>query len=133
MDYNTSANLGACLAVVRDASRLLYYSHIPTAAISLLIGFFVFIKSKKALVGKILLAISISFSLWCALDLVIWLNYDKNSIVMFSWALIELCDVAFYILSLYFIYVFIDRGERFFPKENHVGMFSGASYPADVN
>jgi len=117
MDYNISTNLEACRVVVEEASRLLYYSHIPTAIISLLLGFFVFFKSQRALVGKILLAIAISFSLWSFLDLVIWLNYDKNRIVMISWALIELCDVLFYMLSLYFIYVFIDKKDISFTKK----------------
>lgn len=86
---------------------LLYYSHIPTAILSLLIGFFVYFKSRN-MVGKILFTISIVFSLWSFLSLVVWTNVDSQ-IIMFSWSFFGFLYSLIYILGLYFVYAFIDK------------------------
>jgi len=91
----------------KTTPALLYYSHIPTAIISLLIGFFVFYKN-RTLASKILFAISIVFSLWIFSSLIAWTNIDSR-IIMFSWALSGLLYSSIYILGLYFVYVFIDK------------------------
>jgi len=86
---------------------LLYYSHMPSIVISLLIGLFVYFKS-KLLTGKILLAISSVFSLWAILNLIVWVSPDSR-LLMFIWSFFGLLYALIYILSLYFVYVFIEK------------------------
>lgn len=114
MEYNLVTNLENCFVVINEILNnnfaIVYYSCIPTALISLIIGFFVFFKSKYTLASKILLAFSITFSLWTFFDFVIWRIGASNSrIIMFSWALLEVLDIMFFLLSLYFVYVFVDK------------------------
>jgi signal transduction histidine kinase len=111
MDFNLITNIESCRTMIQEAApvSLLYYSHIPTAAISLLIGIFVLIKNKYSLISKILLGISFTFSLWCVLDLVVWLLAYNSSLLMLSWSLLGISNVLFFILSLYFVNVFIDK------------------------
>jgi signal transduction histidine kinase len=108
MDFNLVNSLNSCYAAVQSNPALLYYSHIPAALVSLFIGFFVYIKNRKLLISKILIAISIAFSLWSFLDLIIWTNFDGRKI-MFSWAILGIFSDLFFILSLYFLYVFTEK------------------------
>lgn len=117
MDYNLPENLDACYVFVSEAKKLLYYSHIPTAILTLLIGVFVMLRSKFALVGKLLFAISFSFFLWVAIDLLVWLNYDKNTLVIFSWSFFGVLYVLIYAFSFYFFNVFIDKKDISFTKK----------------
>lgn len=123
MDYNTAYNLEACRVVVDQVTRILYYSHIPTAIVALVVGCFVFFKSKRSLAGGILLFISILFSIWSVLDLIIWVNYDKNSLIMFTWSLLGIITSLIFILSLYFFYVFIDKKDISLTKKIILGFF----------
>lgn len=75
----------------------------------LLIGLFVVLKSHFSLLGKILFAISIIFSIWVISNLSIWNFYYNNSLVMSLWALIEVWAILLYLLFLYFAYVFIEK------------------------
>ena len=109
MEFNFTQNVQYCKDIVDAVSGLLYYSHIPSAVVSLLIGFFVLFKSKFSLLGKILFSITLSFSLWVISSLSIWVLYYKNSVVMSAWSPIEIFDILLFILCLYFAYVFIER------------------------
>ncbi len=109
MEFNFTQNVQYCKDIVDAVSGLLYYSHIPSAVVSLLIGFFVLFKSKFSLLGKILFSITLSFSLWVISSLSIWVLYYKNSVVMSAWAPIEIFDILLFILCLYFAYVFIEK------------------------
>ena len=112
MNFNLVTDIQACHAI-RDSLSMgpIYYSHIPTAILAVLVGLFVFWKSGKTLLGKILLAIGVVFSFWSSLDLIIW-EYGYNSVAtMFSWSLLGLLSSMIFILSLYFVYVFIDGGD----------------------
>ena len=91
--------------------KLLYYSHVPTAIIALLFGFFVFFKN-RTLVSKILLAIAIIFSLWLFSSLIVWTNID-SSLIMFAWSLFGILYALIYVLSLYLVYVFIEKKDLF--------------------
>ncbi|MGB3921971.1 MAG: ATP-binding protein [Minisyncoccia bacterium] len=108
MGYNLEQNIEYCRVIVEEFSGLLYYSHIPSAAVALLIGFFVFWKNKDSLLAILLLIISVLFTFWSALDLAIWMNYAKGDIVMAAWAPIELIAVLIFVFCLYFVYVFTD-------------------------
>jgi len=107
MDYNVISNLEGCRIVVENVAQLLYYSHIPTAAVALLAGFFVFTKNSKSLLSRILFFITILFCIWSSLDLFIWLNYDKNTSIMFAWSFFGIVTSLMFIFSFYFMYVYI--------------------------
>ncbi|MFH0969834.1 MAG: histidine kinase dimerization/phospho-acceptor domain-containing protein, partial [Patescibacteria group bacterium] len=100
--------------------QLLYYSHIPVAIISLILGIFVFWKN-RALISKILLTISIIFSLWLFLSLITWTNIDSR-LIMLVWSFFGLLYSLIYVLSLYFVYVFIDKKDIFFFKKVLLGI-----------
>ena len=87
---------------------LLYYSHIPTIIISLFVGIFVFLNGKKFLLNQLLLGISLLFSLWTIIDLITWTNINSDSI-LFLWSLLGLIFGFIAILSIYFIYVFLEK------------------------
>ncbi|MDD4286875.1 MAG: ATP-binding protein [Candidatus Peribacteraceae bacterium] len=106
MDFNFTQNLHYCQEIVQDLSGLLYYSHIPSTIAALIIGIFVLIKSRFSLLGKILFSISLVFSIWGILNLLIWIFYYKNSLVMSAWAPIEVFAILLFILCFYFTYVF---------------------------
>ena len=96
------------LIFTSQAPKLLYYSHIPTALIALFLGILVFIKSRHSLVSKILLFISVVFSLWSFIDLYIWTN-SNSSTMAFFWSLINLLEMLVSASILYFAYVFIEK------------------------
>lgn len=87
---------------------LLYYSHLPAIITSLLIGFFVFLKNPKLLLSKLLLGLSISFSLWAIASLITWTN-NSSDIIIFVWSLFGIFSSLIYFFSLYFVYVFINQ------------------------
>jgi len=86
---------------------LLYYSHIPTAIISLVIAIFVY-KNNKSLQSKILLTLSIVFSLWLLANLISWTN-TNSQVIMIVWSSFGVLTLLTSILSLYFVYVFINK------------------------
>lgn len=104
MEYNLVTNLESCYYGI---SNLIYYSHIPTGVIAVLMGFFVFWKN-KTLVGKLLLWISLFFSLWTFLSLVLWIH-PNSMILMFAWSTMGIWDALIFSLSFYFVYAFINK------------------------
>jgi len=102
--------------------NLIYYSHIPTAIISVFIGLFVILKNKRSLQSIILLSIALSFSFWVTQSLAIW-EYGYNSVTtMFSWALISISEVLFFIFSLYLVYVYVDKKDISFAQKLILGV-----------
>jgi len=85
---------------------LLYYSHLPAMFISLLIGTLVFFKSEKSLLGRILLAMSITFFLWSFINLIAWTS-NSTDIIAFIWPFFGTIYALLYIFSLYFAKVFV--------------------------
>lgn len=108
--YNIITNVESCYAFIKDVPfGLIYYSHIPTAIISLIMGVFVLFKNTRSLVSRILFVLSLIFSLWSFADLIIWI-YGYNSIVtMLAWSMMGILNVLLFIMGLYFVYVFIDK------------------------
>lgn len=107
MNYNLVTNIKTCFDLVRDTVNvpLIYYTHIPTAVISLIIGFLVF-KKDKSILGKILLAISVTFSFWIVCSLITWTSYN-SLMYMFFWSFFGILTASIYIFSAYFAYVFL--------------------------
>jgi signal transduction histidine kinase len=90
------------------APALLYYSHFPAIIVSLFLSIFIFIKSRGELTGKILTAISVTFSLWSVMDLFIWTQIDSR-LLIFLWSYWFFFFVLLFILSFYFLYVFAEK------------------------
>ena len=105
MEYNLITNIKDCYIQV---PQLLYYSHIPTAFVSLVVGLFVILKNKKNLSAKILFFISVVFSTWSLFDIILWVGHDSQTI-MFFWAMWSILFSLLFFLSFYFIYVFIKK------------------------
>ena len=109
MPYNLVTNIETCYITV---PHLLYYSHIPTAIIALLFGFFVFLKTRKNntnnLSAKILFFIAILFSFWAIFDIILFLDPDSR-LVMFVWSIINLVEMLVSVGTLYFAYVFLEQ------------------------
>ncbi|MCX6717393.1 MAG: ATP-binding protein [Candidatus Taylorbacteria bacterium] len=105
MEYNLVTNIQSCYI---DVPLLLYYSHVPTAIVSLVLAFFVFLKNRKLLVSKILLFIAIFFSLWSFFDIIIWISPDSRK-VMFLWSIVNLIEMLVSVFTLYFAYAFLEK------------------------
>lgn len=110
--YDLIANVRDCYI---ELPNLLYYSHIPLAFASLLLGIFVLVK-RKTLAGKALFFITLCFSLWSAIDLVLWVSVDSR-VIGFFWSIVDLLDILLFISSLYFVMVFIDNKDVSFSKK----------------
>lgn len=93
---------------VGDVSPLLYYSHIPTIVIALLIGLFVYLNGRKVLLNKLLFAITLSFAVWTLLNLISWTNIHSD-FILFSWSFFYPLTGVISILSVYFAYVFVTQ------------------------
>jgi len=93
-----------------DLPELLYYSHIPAAVIALLVGLFIFLNNRHSLLNKLLLAIAISFSLLALINLITWTNIHSD-FILFVWTFFSVLLALISILSIYFIYVFLNKGE----------------------
>lgn len=107
MEFNFITNIETCFSLVRDTVNLplVYYSHIPSALISLFIGTVVLIKN-RTLLGRILFSISAVFSLWVFLSLVTWTSYNSVN-YMFAWSFFGILTSLLFILTIYFTYVFL--------------------------
>ncbi len=91
-----------------DVPGLLYYSHIPTAAVALLIGLFVFLNGRHFLLNRLLLALSFFFSLWTLLNLILWTNIHSD-FLLFIWTLYVVLFSFISLSCVYFIYVFLEK------------------------
>lgn len=86
---------------------LLYYSHIPTAIISIIVGFFIF-KRSGGTHGRHLLIISMLFSTWIFSNLIVWTSVDSG-IIMFVGSLFGIISILLSTAFLFFIYNFIKK------------------------
>ncbi len=104
-----------------DAPHLLYYSHIPTALISLFLWLFVFYRNNRSLEAKLLLLVSFLFSLWSFCDLILWTNIDSR-LIMFVWSLINLLEILISFATAYFAHSLIEKRDVSF----NVKLIAGA-------
>jgi signal transduction histidine kinase len=106
MDFNLITNIEACHVSV---PALLYYSHLPAALISLMVGAYVFFKNRNNISAKFLFFISIVFSVWTTFDLLTWATQTSynSMIIMLLWGIMNLLEPLLFLLFLYFAYTFI--------------------------
>ncbi|MGD0328511.1 MAG: HAMP domain-containing sensor histidine kinase [Minisyncoccia bacterium] len=93
------------------APPLLFYTYIPAITASLFLGFYVYKKAKGSLESKLLLFISIFFSLWVLDILVLWVA-SYNSLLMFGWQITPIFEVPLFIFTVYFTYVMTDKQRK---------------------
>lgn len=91
-----------------DLPELLYYTHIPATILALLVGLFVFLNKRHELLNILLFLISITFSVWTFNSLLGWTNIHANFLA-FLWPVYGISAALLSILSIYFIYVFLDK------------------------
>ncbi len=91
-----------------DIPSLFYYSHIPTAVIALLVGFFVYFNAKHFLLNKLLFAISLCFALWTFANLILWTNIHSD-LLLFVWTIYVVLFGFISVLSVYLTYVFLEK------------------------
>jgi len=89
-----------------NVPTLFFYSHIPAIVVALLTGFLIFYKSEKSKIGTTLLIISLLFSIWSFVDLILW-STNRPDVVMFFWSMQILIEPLIYLLGFYMTYVFI--------------------------
>lgn len=85
---------------------LIYYSHLVPLLLALLIGGFVFYKSRELLLSRVLLVITLIFATWTFFDLILWAT-DKPHFTIFFWSMQVLIEPIIYAAMFYFVYVFI--------------------------
>lgn len=91
-----------------DTPSLLYYSHLPTALVSLFIGFFVYFSDRKSLVNRIFLGLNVLYSMLAFLNIVLWTN-SNLSVVTVIWVVTQILFVAVPLFALYFFNAFITK------------------------
>lgn len=91
-----------------DLPGLLYFSHIPTTVVALLVGFLVFFHNRKNVLNKLLFYICVSFAIWTFISLVAWTNINGD-LIAFIWPFFGALTALISILSVYFMYVFINK------------------------
>lgn len=124
MDFNIITNNAICHQLIAAAMPLtmVYYAHIPTAIITLLVGLFVFFKNPKGLLNRILFILSLTFFLWLVGSLITWIMNYNTGLTMAYWSQLGLLNVLFFIFSLYFVYVFIDKKDISFVNKVVLGV-----------
>ncbi|MDD4409824.1 MAG: ATP-binding protein [Candidatus Pacebacteria bacterium] len=109
-----------------DIPQLLYFSHIPTALIALILGGFVYknVRKKEKFSGLLLFLVSISFFIWSMLDVILWTNVNTDKI-SFVWSLINFIELFIASLTIYFSYVFLEKKDAPFKyKALFIGLLS---------
>lgn len=111
MDFNIVTYSEYCQTIMRsilESNTILFYSHIPTALISLLLGGFIYFKNRKDLSSKLFFLVTIVFGLWSTFDLVLWSSPDSRK-TMFFWSIINFLENLVSFLTVYFAYVFLEK------------------------
>lgn len=88
--------------------ELLYYSHIPSVIVALLVGSYVFLNERNGLLNRLLLLIAIYYSAWTALSLLVWAGND-GALFTFIWPFFGILAAFISVFSIYFVHVFVKK------------------------
>ena len=116
MEFNLVTNSANCFGIIESFLHnnvILYYSHIPTALISLILGLFLFLQKRENLAAKLFFFMTVFFALWSAFDLILWSSPDSRKTVFF-WSIINLLENMVSCFVLYFSYVFLEGKDAVF-------------------
>lgn len=108
MDFNTFFNIQNCFDIVSSTGSILFYSHIPTAIIALILGVIVF-RNSQNLIGRLMFFITVFFAIWSMLDLLVWFSYNNSTLLIFAWSLYGIIYGLIFVSSLYFIYAYFEQ------------------------
>ena len=92
---------------------LIYYSHATAIIAALGIGIFIFASNPKEMLQRLFLSLTVFFSIWVVLDVVLWAT-NRPDVVMFFWSLQVLLEPMTYATAFYLYYHFLyQRWPRF--------------------
>lgn len=103
---NINTIINTCYSTTSGLRIIADYSHVIPIILSLALALFIFFKAKFNLFSKIFLALVLTFCLWLLGDVIIW-GSDNYHLVYAVWSTLDYIEIAFFILSLYFIITFI--------------------------
>lgn len=101
---------------------LLYYSHVPIIIIVLFGSFLVYRKKPKDLISQVLFALSIAFSLWGFLNLLLWAQ-NNIAIMTFARSFLIMVEAAFFFLGVYLVSIFPEGKDVSFKRKLIFGAF----------
>ena len=107
-DINTIIN--TCYETTNSLRVIANYSHLIPVILSLILGIFIFIKSKFNFFSKIFLAFVATFSLWLLGDWIVWTSNNYN-VVYATWSFLLYLEIIFFLLGLYFTIVFVRKSD----------------------
>ena len=96
--------------IAEGVPELLYYSHIPTTFLALLVGVYVLLNSQNKLLGSLLFFITVFYAMWTIASLVAWTNINAD-LVAFIWPAFSIAPAMIAILSIYFALVFYYKSD----------------------
>lgn len=96
------------LVYAPDLPPLLYYSHVPVALLALLVGIFLFSNNPSRLANRLIFVITSLFAVWTLVNLVEWTNIHSD-LMLALWPLYGIIQALISIVSIYFIYVFVNE------------------------
>lgn len=106
MEYNLLPYLESCREVFRNAATLVYYTHIPSAVLASLFGTFVCWK-KRDVTSLLFAIVSYIFAVYTTLDLILWSQTDKNTVILFTWSLFGLLSGMLFFFMHWFVHKFV--------------------------
>ena len=98
----------AYLIFTSQTPKLLYYSHIPTSLIAIILGGFLLFHNRKAIEVKILAILAVLFSAWSIIDLFLWVVVNPSTMV-YLWSFWFTFLPLLFALAFYFLYSFIKQ------------------------
>ncbi len=108
VEYNLLSNLESCRDVFQEIAGFVQYMHILPAAISLIFGAYVLL-SKRDRYGVLLAAIAITFSAYVVFDLLQWVETDKNTLVVVTWAVLGMLSALLFFFTHWFVHEFVTQ------------------------
>ncbi len=95
-----SFNSPTYLFISDNVPPLVYYSHLPIAFLSFVIGIFILYVNRKGLANQVLFALTFAFSMWVFLDSIFWAS-NRSDVIMFVWSLQILVEPIVYACGFY--------------------------------
>src|SRR3989344_6068068 len=87
---------------------LIYYSHATAIIVAFGTGLFIFARNPKGTLQRLFLFLTIPFSIWVVLDVVLW-STNRPDVVMFFWSLQVLLEPLTYAIAFYLYYFFLHQ------------------------
>lgn len=110
--------INTCFATASAVRPIAYYTHLVSAGILLMIGFFLLFRNKQNVLTKPFFFLSFIFGLWLIFDVFLWTSNNYHIVNMF-WSLTDYTAVIGFLSAIYFFYAFC-FGERMGKKSGSV-------------